>query len=527
MSITVGLDFGTHQTKVCIENNDNPTNVYYEFLSFEDLDGNSSYCLPSIIQINKDHTLSYGFCNEDNCLCNDNVINVKEPEYIKEPELKYPEKPCQPKDFDIKTAFTTGKDLLPWQKALLSIKQKSEYKKSNEYKIWEENNEKYKRELKKWEKECDICKLNHQKEIENIRDINDKLHIEYEKKICDAELQKKMYFKYFKQSTFDYGNTSFKIDPKLLSIWYLSYIIFTINEKYGEIGFSIQMGVPCDVHNHKDRRMIGTSLLLSAYHLVENVFKNNFNDFIFAKYENLIENTKIIDFDESKKYDYGILIFPEACACLNRMVSNRRITPNRLHLIIDIGGGTTDISFYSISDEKVNIYKFISIPYGLNFIRETCSININSLDINLIKNNYCIKVKEKIDDLIKEVINEFLKQTDRPASMLEIVMDNNMLLYIGGGSTYNLLCQKYSRFEDVKRVDESTFPIMVTNNNLTLDEYAILANAYGLAHSESNDEVRLESINQLFYGIYLQDRKVFKVLEEQNEYNYEHGLTDL
>jgi hypothetical protein len=60
-----------------------------------------------------------------------------------------------------------------------------------------------------------------------------------------------------------------------------------------------------------------------------------------------------------------------------------------------------------------------------------------------------------------------------------------------------------------------------------LDEYAILANAYGLAHSESNDEVRLESINQLFYGIYLQDRKVFKILEEQNEYNYEHGLTDL
>ena len=105
MSITVGLDFGTHQTKVCIENNDNPTNVYYEFLSFEDLDGNRSYCLPSIIQINKDHTLSYGFCNEDNCLCNDNVIDVKEPEYIKEPEFKYPDKPCQPKDFDIKTAL--------------------------------------------------------------------------------------------------------------------------------------------------------------------------------------------------------------------------------------------------------------------------------------------------------------------------------------------------------------------------------------------------------------------------------------
>ena len=102
-----------------------------------------------------------------------------------------------------------------------------------------------------------------------------------------------------------------------------------------------------------------------------------------------------------------------------------------------------------------------------------------------------------------------------------------MSLYVGGGSTYDSLCQKYKYFEDVKRIDESTFPIIVTNNNLTLGEYAILANAYGLAHSELTDDVRLESVNQLFDGIYLQDRKVFKILEEQNEYKYEHGLTDL
>lgn len=527
MSITVGLDFGTHQTKVCIENNDNPTNVYYEFLSFDDLDGNRNYCLPSIIQINKDHTLSYGFCDEDNCMYDDKVIDVKEPEYIKEPELKYPDKPCPPKDFDIKTAFTTGKDLLPWQKVLLSIKQKLNYKNSVEYKRWIDDNNRYSEELIKWEKECVEIKDFHLKELNRIKNINEILYKKYEKEIESINAQSnKFYFKYFKQAVYDYGELEFKINPMQLSIWYLSYVIFVIKEKYGKY-FSIQMGIPCDIQNHIERRKVGTTMLLSAYYLVEDVYNNNFNDFLLAKYEDLIKNTKVIDFDESVKNEYGILIFPEACACLNRMVNNKKITPNKLHLIFDIGGGTTDISFFSISDDKTNIFKFISIPYGLNYIREKCSINDMVLDKNLINKYYYHKVKEKIDNLILEVINEFVKQTNRPSSLLKDVINNNMSLYVGGGSTYDLLCQRYKYFEDVKRIDESTFPIMVTNNNLTLDEYAILANAYGLAHSESNDEVRLESINQLFYGIYLQDRKVFKILEEQNEYNYEHGLTDL
>ncbi|MBR5781260.1 MAG: hypothetical protein IKY27_04675 [Bacteroidales bacterium] len=526
MSITVGLDFGTHQTKVCIENNDNPINVYYEFLSFDDLNGNISYCLPSIIQINKDHTLSYGFCNEENCLYDHDIVDVKEPEYLKEPELKYPDKPTKPKEFDIKTAFTTGLDLLPWQKVLLSVKQKFNYKKSIEYKKWTDDNNRYKEKIIKWEKKCVEIENFHLKELNRIKNINESLYKEYEKEIESNAQNNKFYFKYFKQAVYDYGELDFKIDHKLLSIWYLSYVIFLIKEKYGEY-FSIQMGIPCDIQNHLERRMTGTSLLLSAYYLVEDVYKNNFNDYLSAKYEDLIKTTKIIDFDESLKNEYGILIFPEACACLNRMVSNRKITPNKLHLIFDIGGGTTDISFFSISDDKTNIFKFISMPYGLNFIREKCSINDKEFDKNKINKYYYQKVKEKIEDLILEVINTFVKQTNRPSSLLKEVINNNMSLYVGGGSTYDSLCQKYKYFEDVKRIDESTFPIIVTNNNLTLGEYAILANAYGLAHSELTDDVRLESVNQLFDGIYLQDRKVFKILEEQNEYKYEHGLTDL
>ena len=56
MAITVGLDFGTHQTKICIENSDSPLHKTYEFYEWEE----GVYAFPSIIQINKDHTLRYG-----------------------------------------------------------------------------------------------------------------------------------------------------------------------------------------------------------------------------------------------------------------------------------------------------------------------------------------------------------------------------------------------------------------------------------------------------------------------------------
>ena len=56
MAITVGLDFGTHQTKVCIENSDDPNRKTYEFMDW----GSHNYVLPSTIQINKDRTLCYG-----------------------------------------------------------------------------------------------------------------------------------------------------------------------------------------------------------------------------------------------------------------------------------------------------------------------------------------------------------------------------------------------------------------------------------------------------------------------------------
>lgn len=49
--ITVGLDFGTHQSKVCIERKEG-VELEYHFIKFEDSYRNEHYTLPSVISLN-------------------------------------------------------------------------------------------------------------------------------------------------------------------------------------------------------------------------------------------------------------------------------------------------------------------------------------------------------------------------------------------------------------------------------------------------------------------------------------------
>lgn len=57
---TIGFDFGTHQTKICIEEKEG-ANISYHFFPFADTKGNVSYLLPSVVRINQNRTLSYGY----------------------------------------------------------------------------------------------------------------------------------------------------------------------------------------------------------------------------------------------------------------------------------------------------------------------------------------------------------------------------------------------------------------------------------------------------------------------------------
>ena len=78
---TIGLDFGTHQSKVCYEDASDPRNRMYTFIEFSPPKGKKTFFLPSVVQINKDNTLSYGFVNEKDALVSGHKHSFEEPVY--------------------------------------------------------------------------------------------------------------------------------------------------------------------------------------------------------------------------------------------------------------------------------------------------------------------------------------------------------------------------------------------------------------------------------------------------------------
>ena len=93
----VGLDFGTHQSKVCIEDSSNRLQLTYEFLEFPGAPkGAQSTLFPSVVQINRDNTVSYGFVKPSNAMVvSKDGSNPPKKEEVREPE--YQEIPAEPR----------------------------------------------------------------------------------------------------------------------------------------------------------------------------------------------------------------------------------------------------------------------------------------------------------------------------------------------------------------------------------------------------------------------------------------------
>ena len=86
---TIGIDFGTHQSKVCIETvpEVNIKDRFYSFYEFETPKGEKTLFLPSVVQVNNDRTLSYGFVDEKKAL----ITGVGRP--CEEPIFQPPKEP--------------------------------------------------------------------------------------------------------------------------------------------------------------------------------------------------------------------------------------------------------------------------------------------------------------------------------------------------------------------------------------------------------------------------------------------------
>ena len=443
--ITVGLDFGTHQTKVCIENKADVNNPEYSFFPFKDLEGNDNYILPSIVQINSDNTLSYGFVDEKRAKYGKKFIIGGMP--------KFPQK----------------------------ISVTTEVKKKNECAM-KDAEATYQAELKEWYRWQNTSQVNY-----------------------------RMIYRYFKQNTFSDYNWNCSLSSSYLSIWYLCYIIFCLEEKYGQ-NFTIQMGIPTGSDGFVQKKQKAVSILLTAYHLVEDEFNNDLERFLSTPVDELEKLTKLrlIQFSEEKKQEYGLLVFPEAYAALKSLTAQNKIGTG-MNIMVDIGGGTTDITFFTIGDSCTKIYDYSSISYGLNYIIEKATPHLKDkydIDLNLsiidpqelssAISSYYQNLRGSCEDLVEKLVKSFPK-TGYPASTLTDRLKKRPIVYSGGGSTYDFLRKPVLQFTDVIQINPKIWQGMnIKEISKLIDVCPIVSTALGLAISEIHDDVELATTNDIF-----------------------------
>lgn len=396
MQRTVGLDFGTHQTKVCVEEKDR-FETRYSFVTFKDNKGENSYVLPSIIRINTNGKLSYGYIEEG----------------------------------------VPGKIV-----------------------------------------------------------------------------------RYFKQATFTENPEIWKNDiaAEYYTVWYLAYILFILEKKYEPELFSLNFGIPTDNDRYKFLKRKAVSLLTSAYRLVEEVYKNNIEKFLDENILSLKENTDILSYSGEKKEFYNILVFPEAYACLRPLSARGRITTG-MNLMVDIGGGTTDISFFTMEKdeetdkfEKPQLYELLSVPLGLNFLTKAEEhLDSGKVDSNVDtrtkldwvrQTEYTDKISNICYKLRQRILNLFENSTSLKRDRAVQALKDRLVIYTGGGSAFSSLRRAYGGFTDIKHI---TINEWGTHSFEDMEDIIklcpILSTVFGLSISATSDKIKPKPLNDLFKHI--------------------------
>lgn len=343
-------------------------------------------------------------------------------------------------------------------------------------------------------------------------DSNNKLHYGYLPKNFNGKI-----IRYFKQTVFrgsshnDSSQDSMSQDTAFYySTWYIAYILFELEDVFGP-NFTIQMGAPTDSIHINQAKQIATRIIASAYRLVEDVFVNDKERFLNTDYNTLKEITEIVSYSQDLKDSYGLLVFPEAYACLKPLTAQKKIKNGHMNLMIDIGGGTTDISFFTTQQNKPQLYDFFSINKGLNYLTLSDDKSPAQLDSNVKNENeidserlnaFIQQIKDICYKIEQNVVREF--KIKYPSLYIKTVYTgfmNRPLVYSGGGSTFTSLKLGYGGFIDIKQISESEWNTKVVTQIKEIKSnklFPVLSTAYGLAISTVNDDIPMTSYDDFF-----------------------------
>ena len=292
-----------------------------------------------------------------------------------------------------------------------------------------------------------------------------------------------------------------KLSADILCVWYLAYILFLLEDSYKE-GFAINMGVPTDDKTFQQKKELGTRILLSALHLVEDVYKKDLRAFLKEKVSTLISKTVILPFSDEKKLYFGINIFPEAYASLIGLTSRGKLSEG-MSINADIGGGTTDISFFIVKDRLPNIYKYWSIPRGLNYIAEMSGFDYSEEEFFSKANKDIVeKFNRKKQEIVYNLTTNLIgmaRQRGLQKSNLLSALRDRILVYNGGGSIYDELTTPILYFTDVNVADDKLWAEEMIKDMSKIGRFFnLLTTSYGLAVSEEDSEIVLCDYANLF-----------------------------
>ena len=553
--LNIGLDFGTHQSKVCIEDTADPRNRVYTFFKFRRPDGKKTFFLPSVVQVNKDYTLSYGFVDETNALILGQEHTFDEPQ-IKKPAApklkKVSKKPLLATILSEEQYLAALSDKNRYKTYVLTMRSKrgkkvtktvtedvgpklyrrytAELEKRNKTALYLWAQEKIRKERlnavhqEKYEAEC--------KEAE--REYLEK-HAYWEKSLVDV----KAVYRYFKIATFSQdADWKGDIPPKYLSTWFVTYVLFCIFEEYPD-EVSFQMGIPESIGEKYSeiQRKDAEDIFYTAYRLYKHFMRKD--DFLKASIADLKSvthfNSHQIDYDSGSQ----VLVLPEAFAGLLTITQQGKIGIG-MTLLVDIGGGSTDISLFNVvstrSGEVPNISRIISIHRGLNYIyslykeshyemsmeeiRKLFEKNPSAFkdEIEVYRKELAIMVQNEI---YHPLVQAALKQGISVERLLPII-EERPVVFSGGGGVYDVFHKGVHMFSEPVSVSKDLLSLRnVSDKRISDEELAILSVAYGLAIPQVREPI-MTPLKQLFSHIYLHSSVRFS-----RTGSYEHGLSDV
>lgn len=494
----VGLDFGTHQTKVCVKDtkiNSQP----YRFIEFQNMEGKEELMVPSVVQLNKDGSVSYGF------VCNPILNNNSLLKFNKEqPLLAFPVRPI----------YQTKRDKITFKLANLV---KTIFGKADTYD--------FDLEVKIWEEKCEELRNSHAIQMELWKKERKSFNQNIER--LKSQAGQNYRIRYFKLAVFndEYArlhSQDYKISPEKASILYIAFILFCIEETIGN-DFFLQMGIPSGKNREEFNRQSSKAyrIMISANELKKQYLSKK--KYLAAPLEDLIRFSSNKDERNVDDYELGMQAVPEAYAGLTAISRNRRLSAGGIHLHIDIGGGTTDVSLFTLGEKgnDAEIYSVTSFFKGLNNIIEnsqfkedtTEEAKLNKFkesngDLEIFTNPINGYLRE-LDNELNKIIVDLQKSFERiikgriPVSQLQNAILKQPRVYCGGGAMYSKLLNSRVKYFLDQRIltKESVAPdVSFINDPKKIEKiFTLLVVAYGLSNPITSEEIiQKESLEMLF-----------------------------